>query len=147
MKLGQVGVDSNIDQNHSSNPSGVICDEGVLAVDLCTTGPLCKLDCPWLNPYFFLTFGGWFVAGREQPFVADVHTYCWEPGGTHSMVGFSQECTPVRCRDFAPKVDPVRQISVLFLFVHSMSTFYIMFTPTYTIIPCSLIFSVPCLFL
>ena len=26
-------------------------------------------------------------------------------GGTHSMVGFSQECAPVRCRDFAPKVD------------------------------------------
>ena len=49
-------------------------------------------------------------------------------------------------RDFGPKVDPVRQISVLFLFVHSMSTFYIMFTPTYAIILCSLIFSVPCLF-
>ena len=39
---------------HYENPRVVICDEGVLAVDLCTTGPLYKLDCPWLNPYLFV---------------------------------------------------------------------------------------------
>ena len=31
---------------HYENPRCVICDKGVLAVDLCPTGPLCKLDCP-----------------------------------------------------------------------------------------------------
>ena len=53
-----------------------------------------------------MSLGGWFVTSREQPVVADVHIYCWEPGGTFSLVGSSQECTPDRCRDFAPKVDP-----------------------------------------
>ena len=32
------------------------------------------------------------------------------------MVGFSQECAPVRCRDFAPEVDPdwINRSSYLF---------------------------------
>ena len=46
---------------HYENPRGVICDEGVLVVDLCPPGPLCKLDCLWLNPYLFVSLGGWWV--------------------------------------------------------------------------------------
>ena len=79
---------------------------GVLAVDLCSPGPLCKLDCPWLNPYLFVSLGEWFVTGREQPVLADSRRYSWKPEGTHSTVGFPQECAQVVSRDFAPKVDP-----------------------------------------
>ena len=46
------------------------------------------------------------VTSREQPVFADLRSYCWEPGGAHSTVGFPQECAPVVCRDFAPKVVP-----------------------------------------
>ena len=67
---------------------------------------MCRLECPWLNLYLFVSLSGWFVTSREQPVFADLRIYCWEPGGTHSTVGFPQECAPVVCRDFAPKVDP-----------------------------------------
>ena len=67
---------------------------------------MCKLDCPWLNPYLFVSLGGWLVTSREQPVLADLRRYCWEPGRTHLTVGFLQECAPVVCRDFASKVDP-----------------------------------------
>ena len=53
-----------------------------------------------------MPLGGWFVTSREQPDFADLCRCCWEPGGTHSTVGFPQECVPVVCQDFAPKVDP-----------------------------------------
>ena len=64
------------------------------------------MDCPWLNPNLFVSLGGWLVTSREQPVLADLQRYCWEPGGTHSVVGFPRECAPVVCRDFVPKVDP-----------------------------------------
>ena len=35
------------------------------------------------------------------------HTgYCWEPGGTHSTVGFPQDHTPAMCKDFTPEYTP-----------------------------------------
>ena len=91
---------------HYEPSRSVISGEGVVAFDLCPPGLMCGLDCPWLNSYLFLSLGGWFVTSREQPVFADLRRYCWEPGGTHSMVGFPQEFAPVVCRDFAPKVVP-----------------------------------------
>ena len=73
----------------------IIFDEGVFAFDLCPPGLMCKLDCPWLNPHLFVSLGKWLVTNWEQPVLADLWRYCWEPGGTHSMVSFPQECAPV----------------------------------------------------
>ena len=84
----------------------VLCDEGVFVFDVCPLGVMCKLDSPWLNPFLFVFLSGWFVASREQPVLADLCRFCWEPGGTQLIVFFSQECASVVCRDFAPKVDP-----------------------------------------
>ena len=81
-------------------------DEGVFASDLCPPGFMCKLDCPWLNMYLFVSLGGWLVIGREQPVLANLQKYYWEPEGTHWKIGFPQECVLVVCRDFVPKVDP-----------------------------------------
>ena len=44
---------------------GIIFYEGVVAVDLCPPGMLCKLDCPCLNPYLFVTLREWFIIGQE----------------------------------------------------------------------------------
>ena len=69
---------------------------------MCPPGLMCKLYCPWLNPYLFVSLGKWLATSREQLVLADLWRYCWEPGGTHSTVGFPQECAPVVCRGFAP---------------------------------------------
>ena len=82
----------------------IIFDEGVFAFDLCP-GMMCKLDCPWLSLYLFVSLRKWFVTSREQPVLADIRRYCWEPGVTHLMVGFPKE-TPVMGRDFAPEFNP-----------------------------------------
>ena len=71
---------------------------------------MCKLDCPWLSPYLFVC--KWLITSREDPLLADIRGYCWEPGGTHSAqcltaVGcFPQEYALVICRDFAPEFTP-----------------------------------------
>ena len=65
-----------------------------------------RWDCPWLNPYLFVSLGGWFVTSREQPVFTNLRRYCWKTGGTPSTVGFPQECGPVVCRNFAPKIVP-----------------------------------------
>ena len=49
-----------------------------------------------------MSLGKGLVTSPEQPFLADIRRYCWEPGGTHSTVGFPQEHTPVMCREFNP---------------------------------------------
>ena len=95
-----MGAEVNYEPFHS-----VISGEGVFAFDLCPPGLTCKLDCPWLNPYSFVSFGRWFVTSREQPVFADLRRYDWEPEETRLMVGFPRECAPV-VWDFAPKVDP-----------------------------------------
>ena len=77
----------------------IIFDEGVFTFDLCPPGMMCKLDCPWVSPYLFVSLGKWFVTNREQPVLTDIRRHCWKPGGTHSTVGFPQECTPAMCRD------------------------------------------------
>ena len=81
-------------------------DEWVFASDLCPPGLMCKLDCPWLNMYLFVSLGGRLVIGREQPVLANLQKYYWEPGGTHLKIGYPQECVLVVGRDFVPKVDP-----------------------------------------
>ena len=43
----------------------IIIDEGVFAFDLYPPGMMCKLDCPWLSAYLFVSFGGWLVSSRE----------------------------------------------------------------------------------
>ena len=48
----------------------------------------------------------YITTGWKQPVLADSRRYSWKPEGTHSTVGFPQECAPVVSRDFAPKVDP-----------------------------------------
>ena len=53
-----------------------------------------------------MSLGKWFVTHREQLVIADIRKHCWEPGGTHSTVGFPQEFTPVMCQDFAPEINP-----------------------------------------
>ena len=75
----------------------IIFDEGVFTFDLCPPGMMCKLDCPWVSPYLFVSLGRWFVTNQEQPVFADIRRHCLEPGGTHSTVGFPQEYTPVMC--------------------------------------------------
>ena len=35
----------------------------------------------WLNSFLFVFLSGWFAASRGQPVLADLHRYCWEPGG------------------------------------------------------------------
>ena len=85
---------------------GDMFDEGVFAFDLCPPGMMCKLDCPWVSPYLFVSLGKWFVSNQEQPVLADMQRHCCKPGGTYSTVGFPHKYTPVRCRDFAPEFDP-----------------------------------------
>ena len=81
-------------------------------VDLCSPGMICKLDCLWLSPYLFVSLGEWLIISREQPVLAEIWGYCWEPGGTHlalcpRVVGcVHQEYAPVMCRDFAPGFTP-----------------------------------------
>ena len=90
----------------------IIFDEGVFAFDLCPPGMMCKLECPWLSPYLFVSLCEWLITSREQPVLADTRGYCWELGGTHlalcpRAVGcFPQEYSPVICRDFTPEFTP-----------------------------------------
>ena len=45
----------------------IIFVEGVVAVDLCPPGMMCKLDCHWLNLYLFVTLGnGLLLAGSSR---------------------------------------------------------------------------------
>ena len=53
-----------------------------------------------------MSLGKWLAISREQPVLSDIRRYCWEPGGTHSTVGFPQEYTQVMCQDFAPEFNP-----------------------------------------
>ena len=53
---------------------------GVFTSDLCPPGMMCKLDCPWLSPYWLMSLGGWPVSSREQLDLADIWGYCWELG-------------------------------------------------------------------
>ena len=53
---------------------------------------MCKLTCPWLNPYLFVSFGGWFVTSRKWPVFADLRKYDWEPEGTHLTDDVSSCC-------------------------------------------------------
>ena len=50
----------------------VLSDEVVFAFGVCPPGVMCKLDCPWLNPFLFVSLSGWFVISREQPVLADL---------------------------------------------------------------------------
>ena len=36
----------------------LLCDVWVIAVTLCPPGIICKLDCPWLSPFLFVSLGG-----------------------------------------------------------------------------------------
>ena len=106
-KLRMLRVNPQSESKVYYEPShSITFDEGVFAFGLCPPVLMCKLDCPLLNPYLFVFLSGWLVTSREQPVLANLRRYCWEPGGTPSMVGFPHECTPVVCRDFALKVDP-----------------------------------------
>ena len=80
---------------HYKPSHSVIFGEGVFVFYLCPPGLMCKLNCPWLNLYLFVSFGGWFVTSRERPVFADLRKYDWELGRTHLTVGFPQECAPV----------------------------------------------------
>ena len=66
------------------HPAVLYLTRGVFAFDLCPPGMMCKLDCPWLSPYLFVSLSKWLITSREQPVMADIWGYCWEPGGTHS---------------------------------------------------------------
>ena len=50
---------------------------------------MCKLECPCLYLYLFVTLGEWFITGRKQPVLADMRGYCWEPGGHCSALPVS----------------------------------------------------------
>ena len=84
----------------------IMLGEGVFAYDLWPPGRMCKLDCPWLSPYLIVSLCRWFVTSQEQPVLANIRQYCWEPGGTWSTVGFPQERTPALCRGFALEFIP-----------------------------------------
>ena len=81
-------------------------DDGVFAFDLCPPGMMCKLDCPWLSPYLCVSLGKWLITSREQLVLVDIRGYCWEPGWTHSTVGFPQDYTPAMYQDFVPEFTP-----------------------------------------
>ena len=78
----------------------LLCDEWVIAIALWPLGMMCKLDCPWLSPFLFVSLGGWFTALCRD---------CWEPGGggggAQVLTSFLQVCVPVLYQDFAPKLD------------------------------------------
>ena len=80
LRMWQVKPRSELKVYYESSHS-IIFDEGVSAFDLCPPGLMYKLDSPWLDPYFFVSLGGWLVTNREQPVIADLRRYCWEPGG------------------------------------------------------------------
>ena len=50
-----------------------------------------------------MSLNKWLITNREQPVLADTRGYCWEPGGTHSTVGFPQDYLPVMCWDLVPE--------------------------------------------
>ena len=86
----------------------LLCDEGVIAVALCPPGMMCKLDCPWLSPFLFVTLSGWFAARREHLVLTALRRDYWEPGGgggARVLTSFLQGCVPVLYQDFAPKLD------------------------------------------
>ena len=58
----------------------IIFDEGVFAFDLCPPGMMCKLDCPWLSPYLFVSLGKWLNTSREQLVLTDG----WFPTGIYT---------------------------------------------------------------
>ena len=84
-------------------------------VSMATAGVAFREECgdsvmvPRLSPYLFASLCKWLIISREQPVLADIWGYCWEPGGTHSArclraVGsFPQEYAPVMCRAFVPE--------------------------------------------
>ena len=61
----------------------VLCDVGVIAVALCPPGMMCKLDCPWMSRFLFVSLG---AAIREHLVLTVLHRDCWEPGGIRVLV-------------------------------------------------------------
>ena len=49
-------------------------------------GMMCKLDCPWLSPYLFVSLGGWPFDIRVQPDLAVIRAYSRDPGGSPQPV-------------------------------------------------------------
>ena len=64
-----------------------VCDVGVITVALCPLGMMCKLDCPWLSPFVFVSLCGWFAARWGQLVLTDLHRDCWKPGGGGGLGG------------------------------------------------------------
>ena len=56
-----------------------------------------------VNPVLICVPRQMFFTSLEQPVLAEIRGYCWEPDGTHLTVGFPQEYTPATCLDFAPE--------------------------------------------
>ena len=52
-KMRMWGVNSRSEVHYEPSRS-VIFGKGVFAVDLCCLGLMCRLDCPWLNPYLWM---------------------------------------------------------------------------------------------
>ena len=75
----------------------VMFGAGATTSNVCPPGMMCKLDCPWLRPYLFVCLGGWPVGIREQPDLANIRGFCWEPGGSHPALFWEiVDCFPYK---------------------------------------------------
>ena len=96
-------------------------DEGASTSNLCSPG-MCKLDCPWLIPYLFVSLGGWPFGIRVQPNLSVIRAYCREsptwgtppgpvrhhyPAPLWEIVDcFPDNIGPVTCPDLVLDFDP-----------------------------------------
>ena len=55
---------------------------GASTSNLCLPGMMCRLDCPWLSPYLFVSLGGWPFGIQVQPDLAMIRAYCRDPRGS-----------------------------------------------------------------
>ena len=87
-----------------------LCDVEVIAVALCPPGMMCKLDCLWLNPFSFVSLGGWLLpVGGSWFLLICTETVGNRGGGGGGVVRLltssPQECASVLYQDFALKLD------------------------------------------
>ena len=87
---------------------GFMFGAGASTSNLCPPGMMCKLDCPWVSQYLFVSLGGWPFGIRVQLDLAMIRAYCRELGARHlalpqELVGcFPDNIGPVKCPDPAP---------------------------------------------
>ena len=98
--------------NRRAEKDSFMFGAGASTFNLCALGMMCKLDCPSVSPYLFVSLGRWPFGFRVQPDLDVIQAYCREPGGSHpgplrELVGcFPDNIGLVKCpdpaSDFAP---------------------------------------------